>query len=82
MEKKLGHIPRNICRKLERVLRKKGVVAESLYDLRQANVPVRHHFELNTKELIHSKRRRVSPKQNKVIWNELQEMLEAGIIIP
>ena len=58
------------------------MVAESLYDLRQADVPVRHHFELKTKEPIYRKGRRLSPKHNKLLWNELQKMLEAVIIVP
>lgn len=82
LEKKLQHLPRKARRKLERIIRKAGVVAESLYDLRPADVPVEHHFELKADEPIYCRGRRVSPKDNKIIWGELQKMLDAGIIVP
>lgn len=82
MNEKLAHLRRKIHRALERAVRNSGTIAKSLYDQRPADVPIRHHFELKTEEPIYCKGRRVSPKHNRVIWEELQKMLKAGIIIP
>lgn len=64
------------------MLQKSKVVTESLYDLRAADFSIRHHFELKTDDVPeYSKGRRQSPKHKMIVWEELQKMLKAGIIV-
>lgn len=60
----------------------KNVVAWSLHDLRQADVPVRHSFKLTDYTPIYHKVRRQPPKWNEVIREEVATMLAGGIITP
>lgn len=82
MDKKLSHFPRNIRRRFERMLQKSGLLDEYVFDPRFSDVPIRHHFELKTDAPVYSKGIRQSPKHNRIIWEELQKMLNPGVIVP
>ena len=43
---------------------------------------MKHKFQLKKDEPVYFKRRSLSPKHNKIAWEELQKMLKVGIIIP
>lgn len=81
MGTKLVNLPRKIRRRFEGRLRKSGVVAEYLYNLRPADVSIRHRFELQKDEPVYSMGRRQSPKHNRIIREELQKMMKAGVIV-
>ena len=63
-------------------LRDLGVVARTSDELRPADVPVKHYFELNDPTPIHNSSRRLAPRHNELVREELDKMLEAGIITP
>ena len=63
-------------------LQKYGIDAWSLDDLRPAEVPVSHSFGLVDSTPIYSSVRRLPPRHNAVVREELDKMLEAGIITP
>lgn len=67
MDPNLSHLPRIIRRMLKQMLRKSGLVSECLYDLRAADVPIRHHVELKKNAPVYSKGIRQSPKHNSII---------------
>lgn len=71
----LSHLPRKIRCRFERMLWKNGLVSESLYDLRPADVSIRHHFELTTDAPGYFKRTRQSPKHNRIIWEDLKKIV-------
>lgn len=60
----------------------RGVVLQSLYDLRPSNVPLKHWLELkpDAKPVYH-RTRSMPPKHDKVVYYEIK-MLKAGIITP
>ena len=78
----LKHLPKMVRGRLKDIIEKSGTVADSLEDLRPSDVPVKHHFELKTDQPVYCKGRILSPRHNKILWEELQKMLKAGIIIP
>ena len=59
-----------------------GIAAWSLDDLRPADVPVTHSFELKDPSPNRHASRRLPPRHNGVVRQELDNMLEAGIITP
>ena len=63
-------------------IQKSGIVALTLDDLRPADVPVSHSFELEHPRSITHTARRLPPRHNEVVREELRKMLEAGIITP
>lgn len=82
LEEKLAHLPKGNAEHLTKILSGSGIIAASLHDLRPANVPVRHSFELKNDEPIYSGGRRLPPKHNKIVKEEIDRMLEAGIVTP
>lgn len=52
----------------------------SLHDLRQASVNNRHHFELSDDSPMYAKNRRMAPTHQKLVKEEIEKMLEEGII--
>ena len=61
-------------------LQKYGIDAWSLDALRPAEVPVSHSFDLVDPTSIYYPVRRLSPRHNAVVREELDKMFEAGII--
>ena len=64
------------------MLLSKDIVAWCLEDLRPAKVPVTHSFDLTDENPIYHRNRRLSPKHNQVVREEIDKMLKAGIIRP
>lgn len=81
MDTNLFYLTRKIRRRFERVLRKRGALSEALYDLTPAYVHTRHHCKLKTDALVYSEWCRQSPKQNRIIWEELEKMLKEFLIV-
>lgn len=82
LHEKVSHLPDYVARELLSTLQELEIVAWSLDDLRPANVPVRHAFDLTSDVPIHSRARRLPPKHNDMIRDEIYKMLWAGIITP
>ena len=59
-----------------------GIAAWSLDDLKPSDAPVTHSFELENPSPIRHASRRLPPGHNGVVREELDKMLEAGIITP
>lgn len=62
------------------MLRDKNICAWSFNHLHAANVPVQHSFELSDKTPIYHNPRRMSPRHNQIVREEIDKMLHAGII--
>lgn len=69
-------------RKVASMLKGPNSIAWSLKDFSPADVRVKHHFELKENVPIHSRPRRMVPKHNEFIKKELDNLLDAGIIVP
>ena len=79
---RLAHLPREAQEILFHALGANDIVAWTLDDLRPASVPFRHGFELTDEVPIHFRSRRLSPRHQAIVREELDRMLEAGIIKP
>lgn len=79
---KLWNLPADKMRSLRHAVMETGVAAWSLHDMGQADVPVKHSFELNNKNPIAHRLRRIPPKHNEIVRTELLKMLDAGIMTP
>ena len=82
MFEKFDHLPNNMQEGLIEKLSDSGALAWTLDDLRPADVPVEHDFELSDDRPIHFSPRRMPPRHSEVVRQELDKMLEAGIITP
>ena len=82
LESKFEHFAKDEADVLKRIVSSSGTVAWSIKDLRPADVPVRHHFDLTDNTPIHHRARRLAPKHNDYVRKEIDDMLEAGIIVP
>lgn len=49
------HISRRLAKRINRLLKKHGVVSKSLFYLQQIEVDVHHHFDVTDKKPIYSK---------------------------
>ena len=77
---KFDHLPDNMQEGLIEKLEEFGALAWTLDDLRPADVPVQHDFELSEDRSIHFSPRRMPPRHSEVVLQELDKMLEAGRI--
>ena len=75
----LKHLNRATRRAVKRLLVKRGLIAQSLNDLRPSQVPVQHAFELKDKTPIYHKARRMSPRHNLIVREELDKMWRQGL---
>lgn len=82
IDAKIKHLDRRTRSKLKKMLLGRGLIARSLHDLRPSKVPIKHSFELNNYEPIYHKPRRMAPKHNVLVKEEVEKMLRAGIIRP
>lgn len=82
LRKRLAHIQEETKEKIEKVFLNNDVSGSSLYDLRTSSVPYRHHFELTDETPVYHAARRMAPKHNDVVKQEVDIMLKAGIITP
>ena len=69
-------------REVTSMLLELDTVAWDIKDLRPSDVPVSHSFELTDETPIHLRSRRLSPKHNEFVRKELDDLLDAGIIVP
>lgn len=77
---KMVQSPRENSEKVAEFFVSGGVVAQSLYDLRPANVSFKHWFELKPcVKPVYQRMRRMSPK-HKIVRHETDKMLKAGVI--
>ena len=76
------HLSPSDRRVISESLKDYGIIAWSFHDLRKADVPVKHSFELEDDTPVYHQPRRLSPKHNEVVRSEIDRMLEAGIITP
>ena len=79
---KLRHLGPEAREDIIKSIENSGIAAWSLDDLRPADVPVTHSFELEDPSPIKYASRRLPPRHNGVVREELDKMLEAGIITP
>lgn len=79
---KFLHLPEEVGRKILSILQESGIFSWSLEDLRPADLPVRHSFELSTHVPIHCRSSLLPPRHNDMIRSELDNMLKAAIITP
>ena len=77
---KLRHLAFKTMESILSSIQNSGIVAWSLDDLRPADVPVSHSFELEDPRPITHTARRLPPRHNEMVREELRQMLEAGII--
>ena len=82
LREKLRHLAFENREGIVSSMQNSGIVAWSLDDLRPADVPVSHSFELEDPRPITHTIRRLPPRHNEVVHEELRKMLEAGIITP
>ena len=82
VHEKFSHLPMNKQAIFKDSITSSKTIAWSMKDLRPADVPVRHHFELTDDTSIHHRARRLAPKHNSIVRKEIDDMLEAGIIVP
>lgn len=55
-------------------------LAKSLYDMLQVEPLLKNRFYLEDDELIYSRDRRMSPKDHRVVHEDIDKVLDAGII--
>ena len=79
---KVGHLPDSVSREVFRSLYDSGIIAWSLDDLRPAETPLEHSFALKAETPIHTRVRRLPPRHDDVVREEIDKMLSAGIITP
>lgn len=78
---KLDHQP--IAKEeFKKILSEGEVITESLFDIRHSSVPIVNSFELTDEKPIYNSGRRLAPKQNQIIREGLDKMLEARVIRP
>ena len=82
LRERLAHLDNKAQSVIDTALMDKSIVATSLDDLRLAEVPITHHFELDKTNLIYHSARRMAPLHNVILSRELDEMLKAGINTP
>ena len=82
LSQKVKHLDEMMQTEVLSMLNESHCIAWSLRDLSPADVPVKHHFELNDNAPIHHRSRRMAPKHNEFIRKELDNLLDAGIIVP
>ena len=79
---KLRHLDSGAKESLISSIENSGIADWSLDDLRPADVPATQSFELEDPSPIGHASRRLLPRHNGVVREELDKMLKAGIIIP
>jgi hypothetical protein len=82
LEAKLGHLAAEQRQEIENAMQEENVIATSIHDLRPAEVHYEHSFELTTDVPMYQRNRRLNPKHNDIIREELDKMLAARIIKP
>ena len=82
LRERLAHLDSETQSVIETALMDRSIVATSLDVLRPAEVPIKHHFELDNTNPIYHSARRMAPFHNAIVRKELDKMLEAGIITP
>lgn len=68
-------------RKVEGLLHEVEIFSWSLHDLRSADVPVQHTFEVTDDKPFYHRPRRMSPKHKQIIVEEVQKILDTGVIV-
>ena len=79
---RLAHLPRKAQEELFQLIHCLDIAAWSFDDPRPSKVPYHHSFELEDDHPIHFRSRRAPSIHQKVIREQADKMLEAGIIIP
>ena len=79
---RLAHLPRKAQEELFQIIQSLEIAAWSFDDLRPSQVPYHHSFDLEDNNPIHFRSRRAPPIHQKVIREQVDKMLEAGIITP
>ena len=79
---KLSHLPDWAGAYISKLLRDCSICAWSFEDLHAAEVPIRHSFELTDDRPVYHNPRRMSPRDNQTVREEIDKMLRAGIIVP
>ena len=63
----LCHLPETMQADISETLHEEGFVAWTLDDLRPAEVPVSHRFELRDSTPIHHSARRIAPRHQQIV---------------
>lgn len=80
--RKVKHLPTGMMQSLMPIITESCITAQSLHDLRQADVLVKHDFELTDNTTISHRLRWLPQKHNEIVRIELTKMLDAGIVTP
>ena len=76
------HLAREEQDYIRHVLERHDIVASSWEDLRPSEVTTVHHFTLTDYTPIHFRPRRIHPHYQEIVRQEVERMLEAGVIRP
>lgn len=79
---KLDNLPRNFTKAVEVIMMESNSVAKSMQDLRPADVPFRHLFELIDDTPVYHSPRWMVPKHNEIILTKMNNVLKVKIIRP
>lgn len=78
----LEHMSQDEQELFKNIILSSETIACTMKDLRPSEVPIRHHFDLVDDNPIHHRVRRMAPKHNQIVQKEIDDMPEAGIIVP
>lgn len=82
LARKLTHFPPDIVQQFNDMLHDMGICAWSFRDLQAVNVTVHHEFDLTYKTPVYQNTRRVDPRHYENVREEIEKMLQPGIIRP
>lgn len=77
----LKHVHDHFCNVVWYMLAIFDLLAWSLNNLRSADVPTRHYFELNDYHSIYHLLGRKSPQQMQILEEKIDKILKAGILL-
>ena len=82
LRERLAHLDNEAQSFINTALMDKSTVTASLDDLRPAEVPIKHDFELDNTNPIYHSARRMASLHIAIVRKELDKMMESGIITP
>lgn len=81
IDKKLIPLDECACYEACDTLEHLDILTWSMYHLKSVDVPTKQLFELHNHPPVYQRPRRMSPKHNEIVEEEIGERVEAGIIV-